>query len=115
MNKLFERIGITQGPWESYERYGCVDSKSAPVNYKVCKKPMYNNDHWKANARLISQAPAMLEALIEYCYSSYVFESNLIKHGLDIRHDSLRYNKIIPIIESATDMKWTEIKSILEE
>ena len=94
MNKLFERIGITPGPWEvvkGYYGYQLINGKYKDIFVDEDK-----------DALLISQAPAMLEALIR-------LELQLEK--LTGENDGA----VTDVIESSCGLPWPEIKSILEE
>lgn len=101
---IIEKLRITPGPWIA-ESPGFIGPKDEPI--VECSGTI-------SDCNLIAAAPEMLEALIEYCYSSDVFEQSMKENGLDIQPDSFRYSKIIPIIEKACNKSWEEIKELLQ-
>ena len=95
---LLEKLGITPGPWkwandEITDNTGRT-SDISDIVYINCE-----NEYYSGNARIIAQAPAMLEALIGMCIDMETYGSAWVKG--------------IEIIEEATEKTWDEIKEIL--
>jgi len=80
----------TSGLWE-FDKY-CVSTKEEVMGNIICESPSWSeasNANWKANAKLISKAPEMLEMLKD------ILDSNqLDEHFL--------YMEIETLIEEAT-------------
>jgi hypothetical protein len=106
---ILEKLKISRGQWDSgvsqidgfdyisvslAEDHSCVTALCGHAGE-------VDEEESIANANLISQAPAMLEALIEHMYT---FEEN------NMTPDLVETRKII---ESATNKTWEEIKELL--
>jgi hypothetical protein len=98
---LFEKLGITPGPWFVQKRYPGIYDVIGPVE----SRGEYCSDNWidcsDDDARLIAQAPAMLEALIEW--GVYAERFSFVS-----KNDKNPFG----IIESATGKTWDEIKEL---
>jgi transcription antitermination factor NusA-like protein len=57
-------IKHTPGPWRRHNNY-IFSSKVKSVVVQLREEPKHQSDRWEADARLISSAPELLEALIQ--------------------------------------------------
>lgn len=112
MKDLFEKLGITPGPWEVSQQkesslsflkeIHIVDSNG----YYQCGIHKANSTLSKKDAHLIAAAPEMLEALIDAFELIGCIEVNEDK---DFNIDQW----LLPVIEKATGKSWEEIKNEL--
>ena len=115
---LLEKLGVSKYPWSmphfaadidcncGYIFDGGEDCKTIGELYytsetKYCEYPSLGTA--KANARLITAAPEMLHALIDYFYNDF-----------DITYAQSFEDRVKKIIESATGKTWEEIQELLK-
>ena len=125
-NKLFEKLGITPGPWEHDSNVNTVHKKDdrykdCPDGYAknqwndICRinqffnyvTRQYLSERTTANGRIAASAPELLDALIAFVSThshSELTTNNCGCMGCNGRR----------IIEKATGKTWQEIKAIME-
>lgn len=97
MMNIIEKLGITNGPWETYNDVRHNAPFSVIIGKDGCGLSV--NIENKKNSRLIASAPEMLEALIMMGMENTSYQK---------RHDKCR-----EIAEKATGKTWKEIKELL--
>lgn len=101
MKKLSEIVGFTEGPWEadnSYMDYVHANNEVDVVAYDIDSEE---------NRVLIAAAPEMLEALVEIYIQTYSKRTKNITTMLSYQH-------VKGAIESATNIKWEELRKEME-
>lgn len=100
-NKLFEKLGITPGPWVSGESLSGNKGVVVGGNMLCTAPPEWIVKERNANIQLIATSPELLEALIKsQIHDEAVFGGNDYDYQI--------------IIEKATGKTWQEIKAIME-
>jgi hypothetical protein len=107
---MIEKLGITPGPWEWNGFAGIHGSDvecTRCANVYVEGEIELSQEEADANARLISAAPEMLEALIENMmdWERTVGDENKLE---DMR-------RTLDAIEKATGRTWQEVKEVISE
>jgi hypothetical protein len=117
---ILEKLKIKPGPWPiSHNNYGDEIWFGGHGKGMIEVNNFYAGGHDLTEAKLISQAPAMLEALIDVVMEEYSVWHNKppnYHRYKDAEHWVRRFRgDEIKIIESATNKTWEEIKEIIEK
>lgn len=92
---IIEKLGITPGPWEVSEDYKDTIFKPYQIDEDGGVDFAMIAECCKGHGKIISAAPEMLEALIDF------------ENGKRV--------DFIPIIQKATGKTWEEIKELINE
>jgi hypothetical protein len=111
---ILEKLKIKPGPWPiSHNNYGDEIWFGGHGKGMIEVNNFYAGGHDLTEAKLISQAPAMLEALIEI--TDRVKTVNERGEVMEAYMYEVDFLNLVYIIESATNKTWEEIKEIIEK
>jgi len=104
---LLEKLGITAGPW-MLGNNALTGVCSVMQSHRASGRAIANLTGYDTNpdARLIAQAPAMLEMIIKTAY--------LLEYIGELERPIGMLDEVTAIIQNATDKTWEEIKEMME-